>query len=181
MSRRFLISGGACAFVAGASLVAQTSSGTPQPSQAGKPVAGVVASVTVTGCLERWSTAAPPSPTGAPTEKAPAGAEYVLTQVEGHTESATAAGGGKTGQADPKARYLLLPSPSMDLSAHLNHKVKVAGTIAPQPSEGASPADRAINPSASETNLPERPESSAYQTNLLEVSSLTMVSPNCGK
>ena len=144
-------------------------------------MAGVVASITVTGCLEKWSSAAPPSPTGAPTEKAPAGAEYVLTHVEGQTESATAAGGGKTEQANPQTRYLLLPSPAMDFSAHVNHRVKVAGTIAPQPSEGASPADRAINPSASETNLPERPESRAYQTNLLEVSSLTMVSRSCGK
>jgi hypothetical protein len=159
-------------------LLAQTPS--PATSQ-GKPVAGVVASVTVTGCLERWSSAAASSPTGAATDKPPAGAEYVLTQVEGQTESATAAGGGKAEQTDPKTRYLLLPSPSTNFSAHLNHKVKVVGTIAPQPSEGASPADRAINPSASETNLPEHPEPKAYQTNLIEVSSLTMVARSCGK
>jgi hypothetical protein len=181
MSTRLLISGGAFAFVSVSSLLAQSSSGTPPAAQTGRPVAGVVASVTLTGCLERWSSAASPSPTGAPTEKAPAGAEFVLTQVAGQSESATSAGSGTTERADPKARYLLLPSPSMDFAAHLNHTVKVVGTIAPQPSEGASAVDHAINPSSSETNLPERPEAKAYQSNLIEVSSLTMVSRSCGK
>ena len=181
MSNRILMSGGAFAFVACSSILAHTASGTPPPVQVGKPVAGVVASVTVTGCLQQWSAAAPPSPTGAPADRAPAGAEFVLTQVEGQTESATSASGGKTEPAGAKARYLLLPSPSTDFAMHLNHKVKVVGTIAPQPSEGASAADHAINPSSSETNLPEHPESGAYQTNLIEVSSLTMVSRNCGK
>jgi hypothetical protein len=59
--------------------------------------------------------------------------------------------------------------------------VKVVGSIAPQPSEGASAVDRAVDPSRAETNLPEQPASEAYRTNLIEVSSLTMVSRSCGK
>jgi len=169
---------GSIAFAASTALFAQTA---PPPSaSAQKPLAGVVASVTLTGCIERWSSEATPSPTGAPTEKAPAGAEYVLTNVDGQAASANAAGGGKPTQAQAEKRYLLLSTSKQDFAPHVNHTVKIVGTIAPQPSEGASPAERAIDPSKSETNLPERP-SEAYQANLVEVSSLTMVSRECGK
>jgi hypothetical protein len=180
MSKVFLMSCGTIALASATGLYAQTSPATPPPGQGDKAVAGVVASVTLTGCLERWSSQATASPTGAPTEKAPAGAEFVLTQVDGQTASATAAGGGTPTATEQDKQYLLLSSPSIDLPAHLNHKVKIVGTIAPQPSEGASAVDRMIEPSSSETNLPQDRRSEAYRANLIEVSSLTMVARSCG-
>ncbi len=180
MSRLFLIWCASLAGAGGAGLVAQTPPAVPKPAPE-KSVAGVVASVTLTGCLERWSSEAAPSPTGAPAEKAPAGAEYVLTQVEGQVAPAAPSGGAPTAQREQGTRYLLLSSPSTNFASHLNHKVKIVGTIAPQPSEGASPAEQIAEPSRAETNLPAGPPSEAYQINLIEVSSLTMVARTCTK
>jgi hypothetical protein len=179
MSRRLLLWGGALVLVAGPGLFAQIPPAKPQSGQGEKPVAGVVASVTLTGCLERWSDEAAASPAGTP-GKAPAGAEYVLTRVEGQVASATSAAATPAKPAND-ARYLLLSSPKVNFATHLNHKVQIVGTIAPQPSEGASPAESIAEPSRAETNLPAGPKSEAYRLNLVEVSSLTMVSPACGK
>ena len=150
-------------------------------AQAGPPSAGVVASITATGCLERWNSDQEASATGAPPDAPPAGAHYVLTQVEGREASATAAGGGTPGKPNRDTRYLLLTKTAADFDAHLHHTVKVVGTIAPQPTEGALPSERAADPSRSETNLPNGPERRSYRDNLIEVSSLTMVSAKCGK
>jgi hypothetical protein len=136
----------------------------------------VVATVSATGCIERWS---PQS--GDTTAKAPDGVQYVLTRIDGKTLSATSAGGGAPEQTPAAARYLLLSQPSQNLAAHLNHRVKIDGTIAPQPTEGASLADNLSNPAARETNLPEGPESKSYRDNLVDVSSLTMIANSCGQ
>ncbi len=173
MGRLILICGTLCVAV-GTIIGAQT----PAP-QTEKPVAGVVATVTLTGCLERWSNEATPSPDGAPGAKAPAGAEFVLTNVEGQTASATGAGATSAPTREHDARYLLLSSPTMAFAPHLNHTVTVVGSITPQPSEGASPAERIADPSRAETNLPAGPRSEAYRLNLVEVAKMTMVSNTC--
>lgn len=160
----------------GTALFAQTSQ--PQPPRGEKATAGVVATVAATGCLERLKTDPAASPTDAPPQ-APAGVEYVLTRVDGRTASTTAAVTGETATAQPETRYLLLSSPSTDFAPHLNHKVKIVGTIVPQPSEGASPAQQVADPTSRETNLPDGPKSKAYHDNLVEVSSVTMVSRSC--
>lgn len=147
-----------------------------QPPQAAQAKTGVVATVTATGCVERWS----PQP-GDTTGKPPDGVQFVLTHIDGKTASATTAGAPATEKTPPEARYLLLPQPSLNLAAHLNHRVRIDGTIAPQPSPGASVAEVVANPAARETNLPEQPESKSYRDNLIDVSSLTMVAGTCGK
>ena len=81
----------------------------------------------------------------------------------------------------PASRYLLLPQRTLNLAAHLGHRVRIDGTIAPQPTEGATLADNLSNPAARETNLPEGPESKSYRDNVIDVASLTMVAPACGK
>jgi len=131
--------------------------------------------VTATGCIERWS------PQGGDTAKAPDGVQYVLTRIEGRTASTTSAEMGTPEKTPPAARYLLLSQPSLNLAAHLNHRVRIDGTIAPQPTEGASLADHLTNPATRETNLPEGPEPKSYRDNVVELSSLTMVAPSCGK
>lgn len=158
------------AIVAVASIQARAQSAQPTA-----PKAGVVATVSATGCLEKWTPAA--SDTG----KAPDGVQFVLSRIDGHTASATSADAGKTEKTPPAARYLLLSQPAQNLAAHLNHRVKIDGTIAPQPTEGASLAENLSNPAARETNLPEGPESKSYRDNLVEVLSLTMVAKSCGQ
>src|SRR4051812_42584276 len=59
------------------------------PAQAAQAKTGVVATVSATGCVERWT---PQS--GDTAGKPPDGVQFVLTHIDGRTESATAAGGG---------------------------------------------------------------------------------------
>jgi hypothetical protein len=104
--------------------------------------------------------------------------EYVLTDIEGRTASTAT---GTPEPTPPAARYLLLSQPAIQLAAHLNHRVRIDGTVAPQPTQGASLADSLANPAARETNLPEGPEAKSYRDNLIDVSSLTMMAPSCNK
>jgi hypothetical protein len=157
--------------VSGLTAVAQA------PAQ--KSDTGVVATLSITGCLERWA----PNPAGGgdpAAAKPPAGVRYMLTQAEGQAASATS----NTAAPQPAARherYLLLDAKGVDYAAHVNHRVRIAGTIAPQPSTGASPLQQVIDPSTRETNLPARPEAESYDGNLVDVSALTMVAKSCGR
>ena len=141
-----------------------------------KSDAGVVATMTVTGCLERW---APDPAAGAdPAAKPPAGVQFMLTHIEGQAASVTS-GDGKPQPAARHERYLLLPAKNLNYAAHLSHRVRITGTIAPQPSTGASPAQQLADPASRETNLPARPEAESYDGNLVEVATLSMVAPAC--
>jgi hypothetical protein len=149
--------------------------GGPTSAQAQPPAGGVAAAITVTGCLERWSATAAGSTTDPATTEPPAGVEFVLRSAEDPPGTGTA---GDAPEAAPR-RYLLLAGPELNLAAHQRHTVRVHGAIAPQPTAGASPADQAVEPSARETNLPERAEPAAYRLNLIQVDSLTMISTEC--
>ena len=184
----------AIAFALGAGLSAQTSttkpqipSGTtippsghavPQPQTAPPAASPTAPTVTASGCLERW----PGGGTAAgAADKGPAGVTFVLTGIQGETTSAVAAGASKTTTTSPQARYLLLPDPKVDYAAHLNHRVKLTGKIAPQPAPGASVVDSIADPATRETNLPpDGDKPAAYHDNLIEVSTLTMVARTCG-
>lgn len=177
MSKRIPIWCTAVALSLGVGLSAQTSttkpqipSGTtippsghavPQPKVAPPAADPAAPAVNATGCLERWRAA---EATAA--DKGPAGVMYVLTRIEGETS--------------PPKRFLLLPDPKINYAAHLSHLVKIAGTIAPQPSAGASIADAIADPATRETNLPAGEKAEVYQDNLIEVSALTMVARTCG-
>jgi hypothetical protein len=152
----------------------------PQPKTVPPAAPSVVATVTATGCVERWRADATAAPAGAAADKGPAGVAYMLTGVQGETQSASAAGTGKTEVTPPQTRYLLLPDSKVDFAAHLNHRVKITGSIAPQPSAGASLADAIADPTTRETNLPADSKSEAYRDNLVEVTALTMVARACG-
>lgn len=153
----------------------------PQVQTQPPPAPAIVATITATGCLERWRADAGSSPAVAAGDKGPAGVTYMLTHVQGETHSASAAGTGKTDTTAPQTRYLLLPDAKLEFAAHLNHRVKITGTIAPQPSAGASPLDAIADPATRETNLPADDKSEAYRDNLVEVSALTMVARACGR
>ena len=137
---------------------------------------GVVATLSVIGCLERWA----PEPTAAGDAggaKPPAGVQFMLTHAEGQSASATS--NVQATQPAPTERYLLLDSTAIDYAAHVNQRVRISGTIAPQPSTGASLAQQVVDPSTRETNLPAKAETSSYDGNLVDVSALTMVARTC--
>ena len=137
-----------------------------------KSETGVVATLSVTGCLERWAPDAAAG--GDAAANPPAGVHFVLTQAVGQSASATSNSPAAQTAPTPE-RYLLLDNTSVDYAAHLNHRVRIAGTIAPQPSTGASLAQQLADPSTRETNLPAKAETASYGGNLVDVSALTMV------
>lgn len=137
---------------------------------------GVVATLSVTGCLVRWVPDA--SPGGGAAAKPPAGVEFMLTDAQGQSASATSGAPAPRPAPAPK-RYLLLENKTVDYAAHVNHRVRIAGSIAPQPSTGASLAQQIAEPSTRETNLPAHAETASYDGNLVDVSSLTMVASSC--
>jgi hypothetical protein len=141
-----------------------------------KSDAGVVATLSVTGCLVRW--APDVSGGGAASAKPPAGVEFMLTDAQGQSASATSASPAAQPAPAPK-RYLLLENKTVDYAAHVNHRVRIAGSIAPQPSTGASLAQQIVDPSTRETNLPAQAETVSYDGNLVDVSALTMVARSC--
>lgn len=141
-----------------------------------KTETGVVATLSVTGCLERWAPDGTASGDAASTP--PAGVHFMLTQAAGQSASATSNSPAPQPAPTPE-RYLLLDNKSIDYAAHLNHRVRIAGTIAPQPSTGASLAQQLADPSTRETNLPAQAETASYDGNLVDVSALTMVARTC--
>ncbi|MEO7134679.1 MAG: hypothetical protein ABI024_10715 [Vicinamibacterales bacterium] len=141
-----------------------------------KSETGVVATLSVTGCLERW--AADATAGGDVAANPPAGVQFMLTQAVGQSASATSNSAAPQPAPTP-ARYLLLDNKSVDYAAHLNHRVRIDGTIAPQPSTGASLAQQIVDPATRETNLPDKAETASYSGNLVDVSALTMVARNC--
>lgn len=137
---------------------------------------GVVAALSVTGCLVRWAPDA--SSGGGAAAKPPAGVEFMLTDAQGQSASATSASPSAQPAPAPK-RYLLLENKTVDYAAHLNHRVRIDGSIAPQPSTGASVAQQIVDPSTRETNLPAQAETASYDGNLVDVAALTMVARSC--
>lgn len=177
MSRRILMCG-TFALAGGIALGAQT--GQPPAPRAETPAAGVVASVTLTGCLEPFVAESAASPSDESAAQTPAGVKFMLTQANGQATPAPAAGGGGGATAERDQKYLLLSSPTLALAPHVNHTVKVVGTITPQPAPGATAEDKLADPSRAETNLPAGPRPEAYRLNLVEVSTITMVAKTCG-
>jgi hypothetical protein len=148
-------------------------------SAAQKSDTGVVATLAITGCLERWAPA-PGAAADPAAAKPPAGVEFMLSQAKGQAESATSAAA--TPQAATRnERYLLLPMKGVDYAAHVNHQVRITGAIAPQPSAGASTAQQIADPSSRETNLPARPEAESYDGSLVDVATFTMVAQSCAQ
>lgn len=173
MSRRILMCGTA-ALACGAVLAAQTA----QPPRVEKPAAGVVAAVTLTGCLQRVPA---DLATGGSDERpaVPAGVTHILTMADGVAIPAPETGAGGAPTVERDRRFLLLAGPTMPLAPHENHTVKVVGTITPQPAPGATTEEKIAEPSRAETNLPAGPTPEAYRLNLVEVASVTMVSRSC--
>ena len=175
MTRQVLATCGAMA-IAGLAVSAQS----PQPSTAQPPSTQPAASarasdsdklLTVTGCVARAGSTSPTSSAGA------AGSTdgFILTNAQlgskakssPDSPAATTPPAASTGPRSTASSYTLkAQGAGVDLSAHLNHKVTVTGTLDSMASSSAG------TPSATDA----RP-AAAMPT--LNVTSLTMVSSSC--
>lgn len=183
--------------VAGLTASAQTPQTTPSyPSSptAQKPM-DPGRSVTVTGCLAAWdgksmsnsrptTDAGSASPSSAPASgPTSAGASYVLTSVQQGTASAST-----TSSVGVAGKYLLKADSTVNLSAHLNHKVTITGTVDKMSGDTGSGVT-ANTPSATELPRTDQPSTASgsarahdmgsMKPQTLKVTSVTMVSATC--
>jgi hypothetical protein len=182
--------------VAGIGISAQTPQTPPQPSTPSASPTPMEASgtVTVTGCLGTWdgkSTAdrvesAAPSSSPSATGSA-AGTTYMLTSVQAVSSSASAPGGSAA------SSYLLKPDSSVNLSAHLNHKVQITGSVdntaaARSGTSGdpntarpgvPNPTDPTSDKPATASGAPRTHDMGSMKPATLKVTTVTMVSATC--
>ncbi len=114
-------------------------------------------------------------------------AKYVLTNVEEDATSARSEANPSTGaMAKPSTgamtkQYILVPESTVNLAAHLNHKVRVTGKVSPPIEHSAAPATRPSDPAKPDqtprTGMDRIGLDHGWST--LTVSSLTMVSATC--
>ena len=123
------------------------------------------ATLTVTGCLK------PLDPRGAPSVPALAGAaagRFLLTNIQ-PSAPGTAEPGKVTPTTPPaNTQYVVTSEPDVNLAAHVNHTVRIEGTVAM--------SDAAANPARGHTGSR---TSNADRWTGLKATSLTMVSPAC--
>lgn len=168
----------------GVTLAAQASVPPTAGAQPTPAVAGAPATITATGCLKPWvddvaAPAATPSGAVSPSQaaQAPGGARFTLTQIDA-TEGLPAS---ETAGDKAELRMLLIPAASVNLAAHVNHRVTVSGTVPPEGSlavPGATPSQPA-RPGSGEANLPPKPTESAHPYMPLAVSAVKMVAASC--
>jgi hypothetical protein len=137
--------------------------------------------ITVTGCLKAWDQATGTASATAPSTSAPApAAKFVLTNIE--ADSGTRADGAKPSTGTAGKQYIVTAADStINLSTHLNHKVRLTGKVASTmehatPSTTTRPSDPAKPDQPARTDM-DRTMDKSWST--LAVSSLTMVSANC--
>ncbi len=153
--------------VCAAAAAAQTP---PAPRPAPAPSPGMTAqsdpaTLTVTGCLKAWDASVAPSD---PALAGAAAGRFLLTNIQ--PAAPGTAEPGKVRPAAPPAntQYVVTSAPSVDLAAHVNHTVRIEGTVAV--------SDAAANPAHGHTG---RSASKADRWAGLTATSLTMVSPAC--
>jgi hypothetical protein len=136
--------------------------------------------VTVTGCLKPWDDMAGAPAPGNTTTAASGGRRYLLVDVEVEPP----------GESDkihqPPKHYVVTADASVDLGAHLNHKVRITGTttpaaVPPGTSRLPEPPPPGVQP---ERPLPEPPMPAGDATASrrwaqLTATSITMVSATC--
>jgi len=184
--------------VAGLTASAQTPQTTPsQPTSTATSQKPMDASgpVTITGCLAAWDgksmsssgagTEAGTSPSSSASASGPssAGAGYVQTSVQQGTGSPST-----TSSASVAAKYLLKADSTVNLNAHLNHKVTVTGTIDKMSADMGSGMSTSV-PSSRGAPRADKPDTASgssrahdmgsMKPQTLKVTSVMMVSATC--
>lgn len=197
----------AVAVVGAISLSAQTTPA-PSPSSPSAPQTTAAPSITVTGCLKPWDGSAMGTTSGTTTPGATSAspAKFLLTNVVDPTAGRSGApGAGTTGTTTPAPadrmgagadakQYSLTASSSVNLAEHLNHQVRVTGTLSPAasstmgtmgttPSRPGDPARPGEPMRPGETARPGETGShagmGAPNAGTITVSSVTMVNATC--
>jgi hypothetical protein len=137
--------------------------------------------VIVTGCLKPWDDmAGAPAPSSA-TTAASGGRRFLLVNVESEPP----------GESDrivrPPVQYVVTADASVDLGAHVNHKVRITGrtsaapaaTGAGRPPEPPPPGTPPPDPARPETPMPDARPAPTKGWALLTATSIAMVSTSC--
>ena len=154
--------------------------GAPQPSAA-TPARTDDRSITVTGCLKAWEPKTentPGAPNRANTAIAAGTDKFLLANVEGEgsgTPGATTTPGLK--------QYMVMGDNGVNLGPHLNHKVRITGTVDAKPPVPPAPAPttaeaQAQKDTATPGAAPAHPKDEDAISSLT-ASSVTMVSDTC--
>ena len=142
----------------------------PAPRPAPTPSPGMTkqsdpATLTVTGCLKAWDASVAPSD---PALAGAAAGRFLLTNIQPPAPG-TAEPGTVSRVAPPaNTQYVVTSEPDVNLAAHVNHTVRIEGTVAV--------SDAAANPAQGHTG---RSASNADRWAGLKATSLTMVSSAC--
>ena len=192
MKYAILATCGALAVATTLTVSAQTPTSTPRPpSPTPAPSTPTMSksgpddkTITVTGCLKNWdnSMGTAPAGTGATT--------YVLTNVESDDTMAKPKpeGTAAMAQSTVATQYVLTAASSVNLTAHLNHKVRVSGTtskMAGHSAVGATAPSDTRKPGESDKGKPGDPSRPVMDRAgdkaqaKLNVTSVTMVSATC--
>lgn len=189
MKQTILATCGALAVAGTMTLSAQTPTPAPRPpSPTPAPSTPTMSNtrsdektVTVTGCLKNWDSSMGKAPTAAATT---AGAHFVLTNVEAEGAKAGAHEGatGKSG-ATVESQYALTADSSVNLAAHVNHKISVTGkTTAKMADHAAAGTTRPMDPAAKPGDPPRTGMDKTHMNAMLKtlnVTSVTMISATC--
>ena len=198
---------GAIAVAGTITVTAQTP--TPSPTRPQTPTPSPSSSsrsddktMTLTGCLKSGDSSTdggrstPGTPSGATSSTA---SKFILTDIEGDSMGSGTAGSpgtaGRTGTTSTSGKqYTLKADSGVNLSAHLNHKVRVIGKLSdmddqsPATTPPAEPTARPGDPAqpASTPGSPARPGGTATGDRMgmdkgqtLTVSAVTMISSSC--
>jgi hypothetical protein len=162
------------AIAASAQVPPSSTPSAPRPAQSTRTMSEDK-TVTVTGCVKPWGPGEAPPPLSAPSTSRPTdpvaamragdSAKYSLSNVQAVGEEAVA------------SSYSLTAVSTVNLAAHVNHKVEVSGTVmrdvTEPPSATTAPAPAATPPTTAAAIA------AARATPTLRVTSLKMVATSC--
>lgn len=192
MTRTMLAACAVGAFAASTTLGAQTPP-PPKPQPSTPPMASQSDkdTVTLTGCLKAWDdsvagtrTPTTPSPTGTTPSAtgAMAATKFMLTNVE--TDGATKPAMPAPTSASAAQHYVVMADSGVNLTAHLNHQVRITGKKAPAMSttamrpDAAKPAEPKPDPSKPSAGIMSG-EQAHKDLGTITASSVTMISATC--
>lgn len=147
--------------------------------------------IAVTGCLKPWdNTMGTPAadPAVTPGNTPMAGTRYVLLDVETDKPAPATDKPVPTpppaGSGHPQlAQFVVTAGPGVDLAAHVNHQVRLMGTVDPEPASAApavtTPTPRPGDPPGPVVPVPASRAAAEKKWATLTATSVTMVSATC--
>ena len=144
---------------------------------------GATTPLTISGCLTKWeaATADPRAPTASPSRPAGTGGQpprfVLVSRDRAPAQAGTPAPAGEAATAG--ARYILSAGTGIDLAAHVDHEVRVEGTLEPSGAVQEPPAMGRSRDQQRDTEAGMAGAGPAGSWPTLRARSLTMVSARC--